>query len=416
MMKRLRSVSKLVCTALLLSAFLSCQGKPLPQTTSSQPVVPGVEVLLNEQMEWVAGKRVGLITNPTGVTRRLQATIDVLYAHPQIRLEALFGPEHGVRGNRAAGAPVATFTDDKTGLPVFSLYGAAKKPTAEMLKEIDVLVFDIQDVGVRPYTYIYTMAYAMQAAKEQNIPIIVLDRPNPMGGVHVEGPVLEEQFSSFIGLYPIAYVHGMTVGELARYFNQEFHIDAELHVVPMRGWRRDMIFSDTGLPWVPTSPHVPQSFTPFYQAAVGALGELSSVNIGIGYTLPFQLVGSEWIDGEKLCGALNALDLPGVRFRAVYYTPFYGNKAGIDLQGVQLHFTDRGVAPVRTQIALIHCLARLFSPESLFSGNLRMFRLAMGTDRIDLAIRRGEDLEAVTALANIGLDEFLQKRQNYLLY
>ena len=415
-MKLLQSVRRWVGVALLLPPLLSCQGRSLPQIGSSQPVIPGVEVLLNEQMERLAGRRVGLITNPTGVTRGLQATVDVLNEHPQIRLKALFGPEHGVRGNRAAGAPVATYIDEKTGLPVFSLYGAVKKPTAEMLENIDVLRLDIQDVGVRPYTYIYTMAYAMQAAKEQNIPIIVLDRPNPMGGVRVEGPVLEERFSSFIGLYPIAYVHGMTVGELARFFNEEFGIGADLHVVPMRGWRRDMVFSDTGLPWVPTSPHVPQSVTPFFQAAVGALGELTSVNIGIGYTLPFQLVGSEWIDGERLCEALNALNLPGVRFRPLHYVPFYGNKAGVDLQGVQLYILDQRFKPVTTQIALIHTLARLFSPDTLFAGNLRMFRLAMGTDCIDQAIRRGDDLAAVIALADIGLEAFLQKRQKYLLY
>ncbi len=385
--------------------------------TAAPQVIPGVEALLAEQTDLIAGKRVGLITNPTGVDRRLRSTVDRLAADPRIRLTALFGPEHGVRGNRPAGVHITNDVDAKTGLPLFSLYGRTKKPTPEMLENVDVLIFDIQDVGIRPYTYIYTMAYAMQAAAEKGIPFIVLDRPNPMGGLLVQGPILEPRFSSFIGLYPIPYVHGMTVGELALFFNRVFAIGAELHVIPMKGWRRDMLFQDTGLPWVPPSPHVPQWFTPFFQAAVGALGELSSVNIGIGYTAPFQLIGASWIDGEILCSALNALQLPGVLFRPLVYTPFYGSKAGVDLFGIQLHITDwHRFEPVRTQIAVLYTLYHLPMGDSLFVGDLRMFRAAMGTDRIDRAILRGDDLQEVTVAADSGLVDFMEKRQAFLLY
>ncbi|MDZ7372222.1 MAG: DUF1343 domain-containing protein [candidate division KSB1 bacterium] len=380
-------------------------------------VLPGIEVLLKERSAELAGKRIGLITNPTGVDHRLVSTIDLLFAQPQLRLTALFGPEHGVRGNRPAGAAIDSYVDEKTGLPVFSLYGKTKKPTPDMLRNVDVLLFDIQDVGVRPYTYIYTMAYAMQAAAEAGIPFIVLDRPNPLGGLRVEGPVLQPEFSSFIGLYPIAYVHGMTVGELARFFNQEFNIHADLRVIPMKGWRRDMTFADTGLPWVPTSPHVPHWFTPFFQATVGAIGELSSVNIGIGYTAPFQMVGAGWIDGDRLSRILNQLDLPGVLFRPLVYTPFYGGRAGKDLQGVQIHITDlKKFRPVRTQIALLYALYHLNAQDSLFVGDLRMFRFAMGTDKLDRAIVKGNDLQSVLALANEGLADFIAKRSRYLIY
>jgi uncharacterized protein YbbC (DUF1343 family) len=406
-----------ILTLLLLLTACSQTCKTVSPPATSQPVLTGIDVLLSEKMELIQDKRVGLITNPTGVTKSLQSTVDVLFSQPRVQLVALFGPEHGVRGNRPAGSYVETYADEKTGLPVFSLYGKTKKPTAEMLQNIGVLLFDIQDVGVRPYTYIYTMAYAMQAAKEQNIPFIVLDRPNPMGGNRVEGPVLEEKFASFIGLYPIAYVHGMTVGELARYFNVEFQIGADLHVVTMRGWRRDMTFDDTGLPWTPTSPHVPQSVTPFFQAATGAMGELQTVNIGIGYTAPFQMVGAEWINGDEWSAVLTALNLPGVLFRPLFYTPFYGGMANIDLQGVQLHPTDFAqFKPVHTQIALLYTLYHLAPQNNLFSCDLKMFHLAMGTDRIDQAIILGDDLETIQELTQIGLSDFMAKRAKYLLY
>lgn len=411
------SAALLILAQLLFLTACSQTCKTVPPSATLLPVLTGIDVLLFEKMGMIQDKRVGLITNSTGVTHRLQSTVDALFSQPRVQLVALFGPEHGVRGNRPAGSYVETYADEKTGLPVFSLYGKTKKPTAEMLQNIDVLLFDIQDVGVRPYTYIYTMAYAMQAAKERNIPFIVLDRPNPMGGTLVEGPILEEKFSSFIGLYPIAYVHGMTVGELARYFNVEFQIGADLHVVTMRGWRRDMTFDDTGLPWTPTSPHVPQSVTPFFQAATGAMGELQTVNIGIGYTAPFQMVGAEWINGDEWSTALNALNLPGVLFRPLFYTPFYGGKANIDLQGVQLHIIElEQFKPVHTQIALLYTLYHLAPQNNLFSSDLKMFRLAMGTDRIDQAIIRGDDLETVEALTKIGLYDFMAKRSNYLLY
>ncbi len=384
----------------------------------SHPVLPGIDVFLSEHIEMVKNKNVGLITNPTGVTAHLQSTIDVVHDHPDINLVALFGPEHGVRGHIPAGERVDTFVDEATGVTVYSLYGATKKPTREMLQSVDVLLFDIQDVGIRPYTYIYTMAYAMQAAREFNIPIIILDRPNPLGGMLVEGPLLETQYASFIGLYPIPYVHGMTIGELARYFNAEFDINAELTVIPMRGWRRDMTFEQTNLAWVPTSPHVPHTTTPFFLAATGGFGELQVLNEGVGYTSPFECVGAEWINAKELSDALNGYALPGVKWRPVHYKPYYGGKQGLLLHGVQIHITDYAAfLPIKTQLAIIKTVHDLYSERTLFNpARLDMFYKAMGTAKIEQAIKAGQGLDDIYTMCQQGIDSFVIKSKTYLLY
>lgn len=388
------------------------------QQTPSEKVELGVDVLLHDRIKIVQNKRIGLITNPTGVTSEFVSTIDVLFLHPDVHLVALYGPEHGVRGNVPAGEYIKNYTDEKTGLPVFSLYGRSKKPTVEMLEKVDMLLFDIQDVGVRHYTYIYTMAYAMTAAKENNIPFVVLDRPNPMGGELVEGPVLEEKFSSFIGLYPIPLVHGMTVGELALLFNSEFGIDCDLTVIPMKNWQRSKIFKETGLVWIPTSPHIPHDTTPFYYATTGCIGELHSVNEGVGYTAPFEYIGAEWVNAQQLADSLTVLNLPGVIFRPTFYRPFYGAKNGQQLQGVEIFITDyKKFKPVFTQIHILSTLFKLYPLENIFNPErIDMFCKAIGTDYIKEAIQRGKNIEDIFLFCQNETNKFMAQRQKYLLY
>ena len=284
------------------------------------------------------GKRVGLITNATGVDRNYRRSVDIL--KDKVNLVALFAPEHGLRGNVVAGAAVPHEKDAATGLPIYSLHGDNRKPTAAMLKGIDVLAFDIQDIGARSYTYVYTMAYAMQSAREMNIPFVVFDRPNPVGGEQVEGGLLQPAYSSFIGLYPIPVRHGLTVGELARLFNEEFGIGVKLTVVPMQGWQRRMLQSDTGLPWLMTSPNIPTPDSALVYNATALFGG-SNVSEGIGTTRPFELVGAPWLDGQKLADRLNSLRLSGVYFRPVHFTPQWGKYQGRVCSGVQIHLTDR---------------------------------------------------------------------------
>jgi uncharacterized protein YbbC (DUF1343 family) len=383
-------------------------------------VKPGVEVLVAKHLDLIQGKRVGLITNPTGVASDLTSTIDVLHSLPQVRLVALFGPEHGVRGDALAGEKVGHAVDRKTGIPIYSLYagGPLSPPTPEMLKDIEVLIYDIQDIGSRAYTYIYTLARAMQGAAKARIPVMVLDRPNPLGGNLIEGPVLDERFKSSIGLYPIPYIYGLTVGELAKFFNEEFGIGADLTVVPMEGWRREMIFSDTGLPWVPTSPHVPHAETAFHIAATGCLGELQSLSDGVGYTLPFEMIGQTWIDPEKLATELNRRNLAGVRFRPLYYRPFYFAHKDKQLAGVQMHLLNpREFRPMLTQLHILAAVLKLFPEQEVFNPQrIVSFDRAMGTDRVRLALMRGESPEAIMTSWEKDLASYRQKRERYLIY
>ncbi|MDZ7271280.1 MAG: DUF1343 domain-containing protein [candidate division KSB1 bacterium] len=386
---------------------------------SAPRVKPGVEVLIEKRQELLRGRRVGLITNPTGVTSDLRSTIDVLNQLPGVKLVALFGPEHGVRGDVFAGEHVGDFVDARTGLPVYSLYGRRSKPTPEMLADVDVLVYDVQDIGSRTYTYIYTMASCMEAAAERGIPFVVLDRPNPLGGLLVEGPVLEHGFESGIGRYPIPYVYGLTVGELAMLFNKEFGINCQLTVVPMEGWRRAMLFADTGLPWVPTSPHIPHAETAIFYPATGCLGELG-VCEGVGYTLPFELVGDEWTDGQALADHLNQLGLPGVVFRPQYFRPYYFRYKDKQLHGVQIHLTDpRAFRPMATQMHILAALRALYPQVDLFARDRyrpESFDRAMGTDAVRKALAAGQGAEEIMRAWQPPLERFMKVRERYLLY
>ena len=283
-------------------------------------------------------KKVGLVTNPTGVDGRLVSAIDILFE--KTNLTALYSPEHGVRGDIQAGEKVEDYIDESTGIKVFTLYGKNKKPTKEVLDAVDILVIDIQDVGSRLYTYLYTMAYCMQSAKEYGKEIVVLDRPNPLGGEVVEGNLVKQGFTSFIGLYPIPYRYGLTIGELANFFNDEFEINCDLTVIPMEGWTRDMHYEDTGLEWILPSPNMPTVDTAFAYNAT-CIFEGTNISEGRGTTKPFEFVGAPWLDAEKLTKTMNGKGLSGVAFRPAYFTPTFSKHTEELCKGVQLHILDR---------------------------------------------------------------------------
>lgn len=391
-----------------------------PASASGAAVKPGIEVLLQKGLHLIEGKRVGLITNMTGVDSQGRHSADLVRATPGVELVALFAPEHGLRGDRQAGEYVPSYVDPVTGLPVYSLYGETRKPTPAMLRGIDVLIFDIQDVGARFYTYVYTMAYAMEAAAEHGIPFIVLDRPNPIGGEIVEGPVLDPSLSSFVGLYPIALRHGMTVGELALYFNSEFGIGAELTVVPMEGWSRSMWFDETGLPWIPPSPNMRTLATATVYPGMGLI-EGTNVSEGRGTDAPFETVGAPWIDGERLAAELNALGLPGVRFHPVVFTPTASKYEGQRSEGVRIEVTDRTrYASVTTGLHLIATLKRLYPQDFAWRAPDRSGRYFFDQLSGDRTVRQkldaGVPVPAIVQSWQEALDAFLARRARYLLY
>lgn len=384
----------------------------------------GLEVLLAEQLDLVAGKRSGLITNHTGVNGQLQSTVDLFADHPDLQLVALFGPEHGLRGDVQAGDEVASFVDERTGLPVHSLYGttrATRKPTAAMLEGIDVLVCDLQDGGSRYFTYVYTMAYSLEAAAEQGIPYVVLDRPNPIGGVAVEGNVLHPDFLSFVGAYPLPNRHGLTIGEVATLLNTQFDIGAQLHVVPMDGWRRDSYFWETGVPWVSPSPNVPTPHTLVVYPGT-CLFEGTTLSEGRGTTRPFEWIGAPWIDGHDWAAALNRLQLPGVMFRPVHFTPTFSKHKGIHCQGVEVHVVDpHAFRPVETGLHLL-ATARAHD-EAAFSwvpphgeGGRHFIDLLAGTDKLRLGIEAGLDVAEMTANWDQQLGDWKRIRSEHMIY
>jgi len=406
-------------------AFLPVLLVAIAQVLASHPgaganqVRLGVEVLRDAPPDWIRGRRVGLITNASGVDSRLRSTAESLHEDPAIDLCALYAPEHGIRAAAAAGADVAHQRDPLTGLPVFSLYGATRRPTPEMLEPIDIMLIDIQDIGLRPYTYISTMAEAMEACRDAGRPFVVLDRPNPLGGQVLEGPVLDPAYRSFVGIHPIPYRHGMTIGELARLFNEAFGIGCELRVVAMTGWRRDVLWDDTGLIWVPTSPHVPHAGTLLPMASTGTLGELQFLSEGVGCALPFEVVGAAWIDPPALAAELRQRELPGASFRPVWFRPRYGPFADTDCGGVQIHVTDpAGYRSFTTGLHLLHAVRKLYPDRDPFTDNPRldMFRKVVGTDRIDRGLAAGRDPDALEAEWLPELDRFRELRRPFLLY
>lgn len=389
---------------------------------SSSLVKPGIDVLLEKRLDLIKGKRIGLITNQTGITSTFKSTLDALNELPEVDLVALFGPEHGIRGDIQAGNTVPQYRDKKTGIMVYSIYGETQRPTPVMLKNIDVLLYDIQNFGLRAYTYISSMAYAMESARDANIPFIVLDRPNPLGGARVEGNVLDQKFRSFIGVYQIPYAYGMTVGELAKLFNDHFKINCDLIVVPMEGWNRSMTYEETGLLWIPISPHLPHAETIFHIATVGGIGELGTISEGVGTPTPFELIGAPWIDGDLLAKELNSKNLPGVYFRPAYFNPYYHPHSpqfvGKQCSGVQIHILDKNVfEPVVTQIHILTTIQKLYPQQKIFdTKRVNMFDKAFGTDEIRKAVLRGDSAEQIKASWQDQLEEFKKIRAKYLIY
>ena len=361
-------------------------------------VKTGIEVLRERNFAGLEGKRVGLVTNPSGVDRHLKSTIDILFESPLVNLVALYGPEHGVRGDVYAGGKIEDSRDEATGLPVYSLYGATRKPAPEMLEGIDVMVYDIQDVGARSYTFISTLGLVMEACATKGIEVMVLDRPNPLGGNKIEGCYVEQPFNSFVSQYRIPYVYGLTVGELAMMINEEGlnrgqkgdqePVKCRLSVIPMEGWTRDMLYEDTGLPWVLPSPNIPFKDSPMYYASSGICGELYGfMNIGIGYTLPFQVFGALWLDPDKLKERLESYGLEGISFRTIWYKPYFGSLAGKLVKGLQFFFTDYEKARLTdTQFYVMQAVAELYPDKKAFEtvSGIGLFDKVCGTDQIRL--------------------------------
>lgn len=362
--------------------------KPGPEAHTADAIVkPGIEVLRDNGFAELKGKRVGLITNPTGIDNSMMSTIDILAKAPEVKLVALFAPEHGVRGDHVAGETVSNSVDPATGVPVYSLHGKTRKPSPDMLKDIDVLVYDIQDIGCRSYTFISTMGLAMKAASECGKEFMVLDRPNPLGGYKVEGNVLEKGRESFVGQFPIPYIYGLTPGELASWLHNQGLAgspDSKLSVIKMKGWHRSMTFADTGMPWVLPSPQIPYPSTAFLYPATGIMGELDYVSIGVGYTIPFGLTGAPWIDAQALSTRLSALDIPGVEFRPLHFKPYFGKFSGTNIGGVQIYVTDPAKAPLTLiQFYIMQELAAMYPTHKAFASatpqRLKMFDMVCGS-------------------------------------
>lgn len=358
-------------------------------------VAPGIDVLAARDFDVLRGRRVGLVTNQTGQTRDGRATIDVLRAAPDVKLVALYAPEHGVRGEVAAGQSVKTYRDRATGLPVYSLYGATKRPTKAMLRGIQVLVFDIQDIGSRSYTFISTMGECLKACADFKIPFVVLDRPNPVGA-RSEGK-LARKFS-FVAPYPIPYRHGLTMGELARWLNAKRGQTCALTVVPMSGYRREMTWDDTGLSWTPSSPNIPRAQSAFFYAATGILGELPGLSIGIGTPRPFELAGAPGLDARALERELKKRDVAGWDFQAVSWTPTKGRYARQLCQGVQLILSDPALADATRINFEIWAATRKVAPQINFfadSQKNQMFDLVCGTPQMRALMQRGTSIDGL---------------------
>lgn len=383
----------------------------LSPASGAQDVRVGLDVLLDDPA-LLAGQRVGLVANATSLSASLAHAADLFADHPDIGLRAIFAPEHGFRGAKQAGERVGDTYDIRTGVPIYSLYGATRRPTAAMLAGIDVLVVDLQDIGTRFYTFISTLMEVLYAAAQHGKPVVVLDRPNPLGGLAVEGPVLEVAFTSFVGSYPIPIRHGLTIGEMARLMNRT--VGADLTVVPMTGWRRTMRFRDTGLVWVMPSPNMPTPETTLVYPGTGLL-EGTNLAEGRGTTRPFELLGAPFVDAEAFAARLNALGLPGVWFRPASFVSTFGKYAGQLVQGVQLHVLDEVVfEPVRTALTIL-AMARDLYPEFAIDQPAHFDALA-GNAWLREGLLRGEPVDSLIARWQPELARHLKERQEFLLY
>ncbi|MCF1585154.1 DUF1343 domain-containing protein [Tetragenococcus koreensis] len=378
----------------------------------------GVEVLLDEQKNLLEGKRVGLVTNPTGVNQNLQSDVDLLFNDPDIDLTALYGPEHGVRGNEEAGEYVEFYTDPETELPVYSLYGETQKPSDEMLEEVDTLVFDIQDAGVTYYTYVWTMYNLIEAAAENDKEVVILDRPNPLGGDRVEGPVeVEDDQASFVGLKDLAMVHGMTFGEIAEYFNEEFNLDADLSVVQMKNYDRSKRYADLDVPFVMPSPNMPTTDSIDVYPITGYFETFENVSEGRGTAKPFQLIGAEFINSTQYAKELNELNLPGVKFRPTAFTPASGQKVEEELaEGVEVYITNPdNYEPVFTGLSMIKVMNDNYSDDIEWRDDEWLAQLT-GKSYIEEDLKNGEEIDDIVEKWQPELETFKETREVYLLY
>jgi len=425
---------------LLSAACRPGEKRETPELAQSNPAVKlGVEVFLERYTGLVKGKKVGLITNPTGVDSSLRNDVELFLSHPDFKLAALYGPEHGALVSAQAGETVSFYIDNNYGIPVYSLYRQAGRIASGMLKDrdaymrsidtsgegktlqqdmvqgIDVMIYDMQDVGTRVYTYVSTMAFAMETCAEKAIPFIVLDRPNPIGGKAMEGPVLDPAFASFIGVFPIPLRHGMTVGELALLFNDKFLAKkVDLTVIAMEGWQRARGYDETSLPWVIPSPNMPTVETALvYPGQVAFEG--TNVSEGRGTTKPFELFGAPWIDGYALAKALNTLGLPGVAFREAWFTPTFSKFQGERCGGCQVHVLDReAYKPVETALHAIKTIRDMY--PALFRFHADYFDKVMGTSLVREALEAGRPVRDIAAGWEPGLRAFAELRKPYLLY
>ena len=396
-------------------------------STPSTKVSIGFDELLesNKFDSLLKNKRVALITNQTAVNGQLKTSVELLKKNTKKKgytITAFFAPEHGINGRRYAAENVIDEKDDD-GIPIFSLHGSKRRPTKQMLKNIDLLIFDIQDIGSRSYTYISTLFYAMEEAAKENISVIVTDRPNPLSGEVIDGPMLDDDISSFVGYVNVPYCHGMTVGELAQFFNKEYKVNCDLHVIPMKGWKRSMTFKDTGLHWIPTSPNIPEADSPFYYPTTGIIGEVNLTSIGIGYTLPFKIIGAPWIKAEEFARHLNAQNYPGVYFKPFYFRPFYGKYAKKDCEGVLIVIKDPlKYKPVSTQYLILGILKSLYTKK--FEDKIKnipqerwdMFAKVNGTKEVEHIIKNNKFIAwKLKSLHSEKREVFIEKRKQYLI-
>ena len=422
--------NKIICAAAVVAAMLTNVGK-VNAGEARVKVRPGIEVLESRGFEGLKGKRVGLVTNPSGVDRNLRSTIDILHDAKDVELVALFGPEHGVRGDAYAGDKVSDDVDPVTGVKVFSIYGKYREPSQEMLDGIDVMVYDIQDVGTRSYTFISTLGLVMRACAKKGIEVMVLDRPNPLGGLKVEGCCVEPGYYSFVSEFEIPYIYGLTVGELAIMINEEGlnrgekgyepALKCKLSVIPMDGWRRKMSYIETGLPWVLPSPNIPYPQSAVNYPSSGITGEFNNyLNIGIGYTLPFETFAAEWIDAEALKKELDSYHLPGIAFRIIHYKPIAGSSKGKLLHGVQFYYTDYEAADITlTQFYVMQAVNRLYpehNPFEMSKDRIGMFDKVCGTDYVRRNFSKRMEVSDILDYWNKDVKKFKTLSKKYYIY
>ena len=394
-------------------------------------VRPGIEVLEGRGFEGLVGKKVGLLTNPSVVDRNLRSTIDILNEAPEVNLVKLFAPEHGVRGDIYAGGKVTDSVDPKTGIPVYSLYGRTRMPSDEMLSGLDVLVYDIQDIGSRSYTFISTLGLVMRACALNDVEVMVLDRPNPLGGNKVEGCLVEPGFHSFVSEFAIPYIYGLTVGELALLINEEGlncgekgdqkPLKCRLSVIPMEGWTRDMLYPQTGLPWILPSPNIPYPESAVNYPSSGIAGEFRSfLNIGIGYTLPFAVFAAEWIDADALKAKLDEYEIPGTVFRTIHFKPFSGSNKDVLVHGVQFHYTDYEAAVCTlTQFYVLQAVNELYPSHNPFLNSdapMAMFDKVCGTDYVRKTFKTRMKVEDIKDYWSKDVEDFKRLSKRYHLY